>query len=130
LPVTGCSVTVEVEAPGNSPTSLPLSDDGSHLDGSADDGEYARQFTQTFVAGVYHFKFRSVGFNRDGKQVVREALRDKAVLERRVEEPPGTGLPGGERPTDGHRPPHEDCCDEMLNLLRDQKLLLERLLKR
>src|SRR5438034_11257525 len=43
LPVTGCSVTVEATSPGGSVWNLTLSDDGMHLDGGPDDGEYAQQ---------------------------------------------------------------------------------------
>jgi hypothetical protein len=99
------------------------------MDGDADDGEYARQFTQTSAAGIYHFRFRAIGYSRDGQQVVREAVRDKPVLERRVVDPPGTGRPGGQRPTDGDRPPRLDCCEQLLRLLQEHHRLLQGLVR-
>jgi hypothetical protein len=129
LPIKGCTVTVEATAPGGVVSNLTLLDDGLHADGDADDGEYAYQFTQTFAPGIYHFKFRAVGFSRDGRQVVREAVRDKPVLQRHVPDSPGTGQPGGDRPRDGERPPREDCCEELLKQLKEQNLLLRRLVK-
>jgi len=124
LPITGCTVTVEATVPGGGTSTFTLPDDGAHLDGGADDGEYARQFGQTFTAGVYHFKFRAIGFNRDGQQVVREAVRDKPVLPRGGNPP---GRPPGRRPEDGDRPPQRDCCDELLKQLKEQNRLLRRL---
>lgn len=131
LPVTGCTVTVDATGPGGSTTQVKLFDDGAHADGAADDGEYAKSFTQTFAPGIYHFKFRAVGFNREGQQVVREAVRDKPVLEREREDPgnPGNGHPGGDgKPSDGGgRPPQQECCDKLLLLLREQNALLRKL---
>lgn len=129
LPIKGCTVTVEATAPGGATFNLTLLDDGVHMDGDADDGEYARQFTQTFTPGTYHFKFRTVGLSREGRQVVREALRDKPVLQRHVQDPPGTGRPGGDRPGDGERPPRKDCCEDLLKAIREQTRLLEHIVK-
>jgi hypothetical protein len=130
LPVTGCTVTVDATVPGGSTMQHKLLDDGAHGDGAADDGEYARPFTQTFVPGIYHFKFRAVGINREGQQVVREAVRDKPVLERGRVDPgnPGNGQPGGDgRPGDGGgRPPQQDCCERLLRQLREQNALLRK----
>jgi hypothetical protein len=132
LPVTGCTVTVDATVPGGSTLQLKLLDDGTHADGAADDGEYAKSFTSTFAPGIYHFKFRAVGINREGQQVVREAVRDKPVLERGRDDPgnPGNGHPGGDgRPGDGGgRPPQQDCCERLLRQLREQNGLLRRLL--
>jgi hypothetical protein len=131
LAVTGCTVTVDATLPGGSTTQFKLFDDGAHSDGAADDGEYAKSFTQTFAPGIYHFKFRAVGMSRDGQQVVREAVRDKPVLERGREDPgnPGNGRPGGDgRPGDGGRPPQRDCCDKLLRQVREHNGLLQRLL--
>jgi hypothetical protein len=126
LPIKGCSVTVEATSPGGAITNLILPDDGAHMDGDADDGEYARRFTQTFAPGIYHFKFRAVGFSREGKQVVREAVRDKPVLQKGGSDP---GHPGGDRPGDGQQPPREDCCKELLKHLKEHTRLLQRLTK-
>ena len=130
LAVTGCTVTVDATVPGGSTTQFKLFDDGAHSDGSANDGEYAKSFTQTFAPGIYHFKFRAVGMNRDGQQVAREAVRDKPVLERGRPDPgnPGNGDPGGDgRPGDGGQPPQEECCDKLLRQLREQNALLRKL---
>ena len=126
LIVTGCTVTVDANIPGGSSTQFKLLDDGTHSDGSANDGEYAKSFTQTFVPGIYHFKFRVVGMNRDGQQVVREGVRDKPVLERGRPDPgnPGNGHPCGGRPGDGGPPPQQDCCDKLLREVSEQNALL------
>ena len=128
LPVTGCTVTVEATAPGGAVVNMKLADDGGHMDGGPTDGEYARQFTQTFSPGIYHFKFRAVGLNRDGQQVAREAVRDKPVLSRDTPDPPRGGQPGGTtKPGDGLPPPQDDCCQDLLKELKEQSLLLRRL---
>lgn len=127
LPTKGCSVTVQATGPAGGFWNLTLPDDGAHMDGDADDGEYANQFTKTFSPGIYHFKFRAEGKNRDGQQVVREAVRDKPVLPRDGSDPGQP--PGGERPEDGQQPPREDCCEELLKQLREQNSLLRRLVK-
>ena len=117
LPVTGCTVTVETVDPNGTASTQTLFDDGAHLDSSVDDGEYANTFTHTFAPGLYHFRFRAVGTSRDGEPVVREALRDKQVLAR-VGTPPGGADGTG------------DCCAQLLDAIRHQTNLLERLLKR
>ena len=130
LPVAGSTVTVEAIVPGGATSSFKLFDDGLHNDGTADDGEYAKAFTQTFAPGIYHFKFRAVGMNRDGQQVAREAVRDKPVLERGRPDPgnPGNGGPGHGRPGDGGPPPQRDCCDKLLARLDEQNALLKKVL--
>jgi hypothetical protein len=129
LPITGCTVTVEATAPGGTTALFTLLDDGLHQDGGADDGEYARPFTQTFAQGIYHFKFRAVGYSREGKQVVREAVRDKPVLQHNRPDAPDTGNPTGGKPGDGQRPPKTDCCEEVLKLLKEHTMLLRTLVK-
>jgi hypothetical protein len=130
LPVTGCTVSVDAVLPGGSTTSFKLLDDGAHGDGAANDGEYAKPFTQTFAPGIYHFTFRTVGMNRDGQQVVREVVRDKPVLERGRADPgnPRNGGPGHGRPGDGGPPPQRECCDKLLAQIDEQNQLLRRLL--
>jgi hypothetical protein len=109
LPVEGCTVTVDAVAPGGQTwTNIVLKDDGAHDDGDADDGEYARNFTQTSVAGTYTFTFRASGFTRDGEPVNREAVRSKYV--EGTVKPPPTGDPGGGGIGD-------DCCKRLVTLL-------------
>ena len=129
LPVTGCTVTIEAVAPGGAMTSFKLFDDGLHSDGAVNDGEYAKSYTQTFAPGIYHFTFRTVGVNRDGQQVVREAVRDKPVLERGRADPGnlGNGGRGDGRPGEG-LPPQRDCCDKLLGQLEEQNRLLKEIL--
>jgi hypothetical protein len=131
LAVIGCTTTVDATLPDGSTIQVRLYDDGAHSDGAADDGEYAASFTHTFSPGIYHFKFRAVGFSRDGRQVVREAVRDKPVLERGRADPgnPGNGHSDGTgRPSDGGGPPpQQECCDQLLLQLREQNALLRRL---
>ena len=134
LPVTGCIVTVNINAPSGAVwNGLALVDDGAHMDGEPNDGEYALLFTHTIVPGIYHFLFHAVGFNRDGQQVVREATRDKMVLARQPSPrggPPAGAGPSDDRPgDDGHRPPERDCCEELLQQMKEQNQLLRRLLK-
>ncbi len=106
LPVLGCNVTVEAEAPDGVITHHTLRDDGSHSDGDPDDGDYGKLFTGTHVEGVYGFTFRATGFSRDGEPVVREAFRSKYV-EGRVPLDPST-RPGGD----------DACCRRISLLMR------------
>ncbi len=106
LPVVGCTVTVKAVAPSGAMWNLTLFDDGIHSDGEKDDGEYARNFTQTAEAGTYEFTFRAVGMSRDGEPVTREAVRAKYVEGRIVIDPNG-GRPGEPNL----------CCERMLKLL-------------
>ena len=117
LPITGCTVTVETTPPSGPTSSQTLLDDGAHSDSAANDGEYANTFTHTFTPGVYHFKFRAVGTSRDGEPVVREAVRDKAVLARDAVPPTTDGGDG-------------DCCDQLLEAIQKQTVLLEKLLRK
>ncbi|MCC7053196.1 MAG: choice-of-anchor D domain-containing protein [Gemmatimonadaceae bacterium] len=111
LPVTGCTVTVDAVAPdGQAWTNIVLADDGAHDDGDADDGEYARLFTHTAVAGTYSFTFRASGFTRDGEPVHREVMRSKYV-EGTIKQPPVTGDPGGRGGVS------DACCKKIIALL-------------
>lgn len=127
LPVTGCTVEVEATAPNGTSSSLALADDGAHQDGEIDDGEYATAFTHTPTPGICHFKFRVVGKSREGKIVVREAVRDKPVLGRQRPGRDTIGLPPTGQPVDGERPEPEDCCPELRDEIRMQTRLLEDL---
>lgn len=116
LPVTGCTVTVDVLAPnGQTWVGIVLKDDGAHDDGDAGDGEYARRFTHTAQAGSYTFTFRAIGFTRDGERVTREAVRAKYV-EGWVQVPPTGGI-------------GRDCCKRIISQLERQNQLLRKLLK-
>lgn len=119
LPVTGCNVIVEAISPNGATWTLQLLDDGTHSDGDSDDGEYAHIFTHTYMAGTYHFHFKAVGKSRDGEPVVREAVRDKAVLRRISEETMDRDKPDAS----------EECCKELLKEIHTQTRLLERALK-
>ena len=114
LPVTGGSVTVKVVSPSGSSWSLSLLDDGAHDDGDANNGEYARQFTQTAEEGSYEFHFRAVGTSRDGEPVIREAVRAKYV-QGRITPEPGPGQSGGF---------DSDCCKALIELLERQTEIL------
>ncbi len=121
LPVTGCTVTVDVVGPGGQTWSgLVLKDDGAHDDGDPDDGEYARKFSQTAVAGSYTFTFRATGYTRDGEPVQRETVRSKYV-EGTIPEPPNHGGPD-------HRPGSDECCKRVVSLLERDSRLLEAIL--
>lgn len=117
LPVLGCTVTVAATSPSGGSSMLTLFDDAGHADAAANDGEYANWFTQTFDAGTYHFVFRAVGFSRDGQPVVREAARDKVVLDRQP--PNGDG--------DGGHGCDDDCCRELIQRADQQIRLLEQI---
>jgi hypothetical protein len=77
------------------------------------------------VDGVYHFTFRAEGRSREGRTVVREAIRDKEVL-RKGPPPGGNGndRPGNDLPNDGKG---DECCEKLLESLREQTELLRRI---
>ncbi len=79
LPSIDCNVTVTARTPGGAVSHLTLYDDGFHVDGEPDDGEYANDFTATNESGGYEFLFRATGYSRDGEPIIREALRSKYV---------------------------------------------------
>jgi hypothetical protein len=115
LPVTGCNVTVACTSPSNVTWNVHLLDDGSHFDGSANDGEYAENFRYTYEAGTYHFLFHATGYSRNGEPVVGQAARDKVVLTK----------PSG---PDGGKGSDDDCCQKLLRAIQNQTLALEKLL--
>lgn len=125
LPVPGCKVTVDVVSPnGQKWLDIKLFDDGAHDDGGANDGEYARSFAHTAVAGAYNFTFRATGFTRDGEAVHREVMRAKIVEARVVDDPGRPGHDGG-----GNTPPGgEDCCKKLVARLDRQTKILEKIL--
>ncbi|MEO8715455.1 MAG: choice-of-anchor X domain-containing protein, partial [Acetobacteraceae bacterium] len=119
VPVIGCTVSVQAVAPGGQAWSLTLADDGAHQDGGADDGEYARAFTSTAVAGSYVFTFRATGHSHDKEPVTRETVLSKYV-EGWVKPPPrGGGGPGSD----------DACCERLVHLLERQNRLLAQLVK-
>lgn len=116
LPVTDCDVTVEIQSPQGLTRTIQLNDDGLHADGDAQDGEYAHLFTHTHVPGTYHCKFKAIGRSRDGEPVLREALRDKAVLKWKPEKP--------QKDTDACD--WEACCRELLQEIRELKRIIQK----
>ncbi|MEO9191986.1 MAG: choice-of-anchor D domain-containing protein [Acetobacteraceae bacterium] len=119
LPVLGCTVTVEAVAPGGQSWNLTLADDGAHQDGGADDGEYAKLFTNTAIAGSYVFTFRATGYSHDKEAVTRETVLSKYVEGWLKPPPRGGGAPGGD----------DACCERLLHLLERQTRLLAQLVK-
>jgi hypothetical protein len=126
LPITGATVTVRAESPTGVISDHVLKDDGAHGDSDPDDGEYGKLFTATSVDGVYHFTFRAEGRSREGRTVVREAIRDKEVL-RKGPPPGGNGndRPGNDLPNDGKG---DECCEKLLDSLRAQTDLQRKIL--
>jgi hypothetical protein len=116
---------VDVVSPnGQKWLDIKLFDDGAHDDGGANDGEYARSFAHTAVAGAYNFTFRATGFTRDGEAVHREVMRAKIVEARVVDDP---GRPGHD--DGGNTPPGgEDCCKKLVARLDRQTKILEKIL--
>ena len=119
VPVIGCTVTVQAVAPGGQSWTLTLVDDGAHQDGGADDGEYAKAFTNTAVAGSYVFTFHATGYSHDKEPVTRETVLSKYVEGWVKEPPPGGGRPGG----------GDECCERLVKLLEQQNRLLGQLVK-
>jgi von Willebrand factor type A domain len=119
LPVTGCTVTVDAEAPGGQTWHLTLFDDGLHQDSAANDAEYANTFTNTAVAGSYTFTFRATGYSHDKEPVTRETVLSKYVAGWLQPPPPGGGTPGGD----------DECCLRLASLLEQQSRLLTELVK-
>lgn len=128
LPIIGATVTVRAESPTGVISDHVLKDDGAHGDSDPDDGEYGKLFTATPVDGVYHFTFRAEGRSREGKTVVREAIRDKEVLRKGLPPggngPDGSGRPGGDSPNGGTG---DACCEKLLDSLREQTELLRQI---
>jgi hypothetical protein len=69
-------VSVDVKDPsGLEYARLPMFDDGTHGDVSADDGVWTRRFVDTDRAGSYRFHFKALGKNERGELAPREAMR-------------------------------------------------------
>lgn len=127
LPVKNSHVKVTVTNPIGQVFNVVLRDDGQSQDGGADDGEYARVFTQTTMAGVYSLKFRAEG-QQAGRPYEREAARSKTIYDKR--RPPGGGDTSDDgKPGGGGSPGGRDCCRELLRALRRQEALLKRIAK-
>lgn len=101
LPVKNSHVMVTITSPSHQVSVLPLLDDGTHLDGIADDGEYANTFIKLYEAGVYTLKFHAEGL-QGNKPYAREAEHTKTVYDKRTppkpERDPREGGPGHEQP--------------------------------
>jgi hypothetical protein len=101
LPVKNSNVMVTISSPSHQVSVLPLFDDGTHLDGVADDGEYANTFIKLYEAGVYTLKFHAEGL-QGNKPYSREAEHTKTVYDKRTppkpERDPREGGPGHEQP--------------------------------
>lgn len=106
LPVKGSNVRVFAETPAGATYTIILRDEGLHQDGEADDGDYGGLFTQTTQGGVYKFIFRAEGLQA-GQPYVREAHRTKPIHDPR-------------KPPRGGRPEGDDCCRELIRLLKRQ----------
>lgn len=118
LPVRGATVKVRVLTPASHQYSVTLRDDGASHDGSADDGQYGGDFTNTAVAGEYRFLFRAEGVQAGKVPInwVREAERTKSVYEKR--------RPGD---CDDKTPEQDDYRKRLLRLLEVQGAILRRL---
>ncbi|MDT8385745.1 MAG: choice-of-anchor D domain-containing protein [Gammaproteobacteria bacterium] len=112
LPTTGCNVTVQARAPSGATSHLALYDSGYFDDGEVDDGEYANHFYATHESGGYEFLFRATGYSRDGKPIIREALRSKYVEGNQPIIPPE------------NRPEDDRCCRLLVRLLAVGLVLL------
>ncbi len=75
-PAAGAAVKVDVTTPGGSVfKDVPLFDDGTHGDTTANDGVYANRFTSTAESGTYRLFFHSLGKNDRGELAQREESR-------------------------------------------------------
>jgi len=72
-PLTGASVTAEVQKPNEAVDNIALYDDGSHGDLQANDGVYFNTYTSTAMGGQYDIKVFASGTTADGTDFVREA---------------------------------------------------------
>lgn len=82
-PVTGATVTAQIEGPGGSTQALSLYDDGSHGDAQANDGIYSNVYTSTATAGAYQVTATAVGVLND-EQFLRETATTMWLEENRV----------------------------------------------
>ncbi len=72
--VTGATVVATFTSPASSVSSIPLLDDGTHNDGSANDGTYGGTFTNTSGVGAYSIQVDANGTANGGFQRVAHSV--------------------------------------------------------
>lgn len=88
-PRPGATVTVSATRPNGMHTSQLMFDDGLHADGTAGDGVYGVDFTNTGQKGYYEFLVRSQGQTERGENVTREAFLAKFIGPKPPDRPAG-----------------------------------------
>ena len=78
-PITGATVTAEIENPNYSTETMDLFDDGNHDDGVADDGIYGNSYNNTNQGGSYTFTVFASGTAPVGGDFTRIASRSTFV---------------------------------------------------
>jgi len=73
MPLTGASVTAEIQRPDESVDSLALYDDGLHGDGEANDGVYTNAYADTAASGTYGITVSANG-TVDSEEFARQAF--------------------------------------------------------
>ncbi len=61
IPVSGGSMTAQIQRPDNTSETITLFDDGNHHDGPADDGVFGAIYDHTNVGGFYGILFTAIG---------------------------------------------------------------------
>ncbi|MFA5055056.1 MAG: alpha/beta fold hydrolase [Dehalococcoidia bacterium] len=72
-PLTGASVSTEIQRPEESVESLALYDDGLHGDGEANDGIYANAYANTTTSGMYKITIFANGMD-NGIEFARQSI--------------------------------------------------------
>jgi len=70
-PILGATVNASIKRPDGSTVTLPLFDDGTHLDGTSGDGIYATTFSDTVQVGSYSINFSATGVSNKGEHFTR-----------------------------------------------------------
>ena len=70
-PIVGATVNVTVTPPSGGYITIPLFDDGQHLDGVANDGTYANQLDDTAQDGTYVLTFSATGNSNSNSPFMR-----------------------------------------------------------
>ncbi|NOZ58211.1 MAG: hypothetical protein GXO66_01325 [Euryarchaeota archaeon] len=79
-PVAGATVTAQITKPNGDVVRIPLYDDGTHGDSSANDGNYTGIFSDTALAGVYKIKSTATG-SYAGSRFTRESRVEVEVAD-------------------------------------------------